>query len=176
MAKFTWIAMFSQTGSEIAALAKELGRSPDLILTNNRKREWHDFINTCNVHVDTHDGLMNYLRLGPTDNFIITLHGYLRIIPEDITRMYEMYNGHPGLITTYPELKGKDPQEKVWSNMDAYSIVGSVVHKVTPEVDDGEVVSEFGALNLCTSKMYLYDTLKQTSFIAWMLFLRKKFK
>ena len=33
--KKRWIAMFSQTGSEIAALAKHLGKWPDVIVTNN---------------------------------------------------------------------------------------------------------------------------------------------
>jgi folate-dependent phosphoribosylglycinamide formyltransferase PurN len=174
--KFTWIALFSQTGSEISAISSELGFSPDLVLTNNRSRDWHPFINTCNVQIGTHDELMQYLRVGIADNVIITLHGYLRIIPEDITRKYEMYNGHPGLITEYPELKGKDPQEKVWNDMSKYTVIGSVVHKVIPEVDDGEVVSQFGSLNLSTTKESLYAALKQTSLIAWMLFLRKKFK
>ena len=43
---------------------------------------------------------------------LITLHGYLRIIPENICKQCKhIYNGHPGLINMYPELKGKDPQE-----------------------------------------------------------------
>ena len=31
-----WIAFFSQTGSEIANLQQALGRTPDLIITNDR--------------------------------------------------------------------------------------------------------------------------------------------
>ena len=32
----TWIALFSQTGSEIANISNELGRRPDLVITNSR--------------------------------------------------------------------------------------------------------------------------------------------
>ena len=31
-----WIALFSQTGSEIADISEKLGKSPDLVITNNR--------------------------------------------------------------------------------------------------------------------------------------------
>ena len=32
----TWVALFSQTGSEIANISEELGRRPDLVITNTR--------------------------------------------------------------------------------------------------------------------------------------------
>ena len=32
----TWIALFSQTGSEIVNISKKLERRPDLVITNNR--------------------------------------------------------------------------------------------------------------------------------------------
>ena len=87
---------------------------------------------------------------------------------------YNIYNGHPGLITKYPELKGKDPQQRAWDNIDNYNEVGSVVHRVVQEVDAGEVICEeviptryIGSLDAT------YDALRTTSFTAWYRFLKE---
>jgi folate-dependent phosphoribosylglycinamide formyltransferase PurN len=45
---------------------------------------------------------------------IVTLHGWLRVIPAYVCERSRIYNGHPGLITKYPELKGKDPQVRAF--------------------------------------------------------------
>jgi folate-dependent phosphoribosylglycinamide formyltransferase PurN len=78
--------------------------------------------------------------LSAYENPLITLHGWLRIVPEEIADQYEIFNGHPGLITLYPDLKGKDPQEKAFEAN--YKTIGSVIHKVTAGVDEGPVVME----------------------------------
>lgn len=171
----TWIAMFSQTGSEIAHICEKLSIKPDLVLTNNLNVDsWHPFIKNCTSVADTHDKLMEILD-SYQSNPLITLHGYLRIIPEDTVNKFEMYNGHPGLITAYPELKGKDPQETVAKNLALYEHIGSVVHKVTPEVDSGEILTKFAVVNSCNTKNEVYDTLKLTSLHSWLLFFKEKF-
>ena len=76
---------------------------------------------------------------GLYENPIITLHGWLRIMPPEICNRYEIYNGHPGLITKYPELKGKDPQMRAWEG--DYEFCGSVLHRVTEGVDEGEIIN-----------------------------------
>jgi folate-dependent phosphoribosylglycinamide formyltransferase PurN len=40
------------------------------------------------------------------------------------------------------DLKGKDPQIRTWENINNYQFIGSVVHKVTPGVDEGPVLCE----------------------------------
>lgn len=137
------IAFFSQTGSEIVEISKLLGRKPDLIVTNNRPahlRTIHPKIKERVLFMDNkpsekalHDLLSLY------ENPIITLHGWLRIMPPSICNRYEIYNGHPGLITEYPELKGKDPQQKAFDLGLEFS--GCVIHKVTEGVDEGEILS-----------------------------------
>jgi len=104
------------------------------------------------------------------------MHGYLRIIDKDVLDTREMYNGHPGLITKYPELKGKDPQETVAKNLSLYDKIGSVIHKVTPEVDSGEILYEFAVFNGCNSREEVYDTLKLTSLHSWLAFFKDKFE
>ena len=168
--------MFSQTGSEIIDLSTELNRKPDFVITNANL----DKVNP-NIEVDFRINNEEAKTLDilediqfDTNNTLITLNGWLRIVPPDKCRKYNIYNGHPGLITKYPELKGKDPQERAWKNISSYSKIGSVVHKVVAEVDAGEVIVEKSArtrdvLNIDRT----YDTLRKTSFDAWLEFLKE---
>lgn len=165
--KVTWIALFSQTGSEIANLSRELDRKPDYTFYNRR-----DF---SNVKVDDyaqsdHDNIMNWLRKLKLSDYIITLHGYLRIIPEDVCLMHEgfIFNGHPAAIDLYPELKGKDPQERTWNERERYPIIGSVVHAVSPRVDDGRIISSVHYSNRASTKDELYSMLKKSSLESWL--------
>ena len=140
-----WIAFFSKSGSEIAELSDRLGRWPDLIITNRTNLDGcnPEIIKRKVVFIKNYPSEIEYTNsinsFWSTDLFI-TLHGYMRILPKKICETYEIYNGHPGLITKYPDLKGKDPQSKAY--LKAYKTSGCVIHKVTAEVDDGEVLAE----------------------------------
>ena len=171
-----WIALFSQTGSEIADLSEGINRKPDFVITNANlddvdSRVHVDFrIN--NEEAKTLDILENISF--DIDETLITLNGWLRIVPASKCNMYNIYNGHPGLITKYPELKGKDPQKRVWENIASYSKIGSVVHRVVAEIDAGEVIVEKSTR---TRDIYnldkTYDALRKTSFDAWIEFLKE---
>lgn len=173
-----WIAFFSQTGSEIVELSKALDRKPNLLVTNNfeEKIKFHPGVRELGVTIQSarHDLLMDYFRMqstfSPMDT-LITLHGYLRIIPEDICKKYGMLNGHPGLITIYPELKGKDPQVRAWEGK--YPIIGSVVHAVSPEVDEGVIYKSVCYTNRCDSLEEMYGKLKQSSLESWVWTLKR---
>ena len=176
-----WIAFFSQTGSEIVELSKQLGRKPDLIVTNNfeEKIKFHPGVRELEVTIQSarHDMLMEYFRkqaIFNPEETVITLHGYLRVLPADVCDMYEIYNGHPGAIDLYPELKGKDPQEKVWNDNEKYSIIGSVVHRCTAELDAGELKKVVHFKNRSYTREDVYSTLKMASLSAWNFFLKEK--
>ena len=143
MVQRPWIAFFSQTGSEIVNISKTLGKEPDLIVTNHRPdhlRAINEGIEIC-YETSNKPTLEEYEEvLSQYDNPLITLHGWLRVLPEEITNKYEIYNGHPGLITLYPDLKGKDPQMKAFEAN--YKTIGSVIHRVTAGVDEGPIVAE----------------------------------
>ena len=139
-----WITFFSQTGSEIVEISKSLNRWPDVIITNERPTRLRS-INTellekdCLITVSnkpTEEEIYDILKL--YDSPVITLHGWLRIMPPSICNEYKIYNGHPGLITKYPELRGKDPQLK--AHLGNYDIGGSVIHEITPELDEGPIL------------------------------------
>lgn len=176
-----WVAMFSQTGSEIISLSKRIGKKPDLLMTNNFEKDIK--INPelrklgVTIMYGKHDMLMDYLKLQKVmrrEETLITLHGYLRILPADVCDLYEIYNGHPGAIDLYPELKGKDPQEKVWNEKEKYNIIGSVVHKCIPELDAGDIMRSVHVSNKAESKDALYTALKETSLTAWVNFMKEK--
>jgi len=143
MADTRWITFFSQTGSEIADLSEEMGRWPDIIITNERP----EHLRTIDPRIEkqgyftwankpTEEDYIELLEANP--NAIVTLHGWLRIVPEYVCERSRIYNGHPGLITKYPELKGKDPQIRAFEGK--YKTAGAVLHKVSGGVDEGEVI------------------------------------
>ena len=106
------------------------------------------------------------------ENTLVTLNGWLKIVPSDKCKKYNIYNGHPGLITRYPELKGKDPQERAWNSIHEYTHVGSVVHEVAEEVDGGNVIIEKEVNSSeITDLDSAFFTLRNTSFDAWVEFL-----
>lgn len=166
-----WVALFSHTGSEIARIANTIGKWPDQIFTNNfNESDWVNNIPINKVTMMSPDALHNSLRY--CKRTFITLHGYMRIIPPDLCDIHEIYNGHPGAINLYPELKGKDPQEMVWNSQTGYEYIGSVVHKVTSGVDEGEIVGYVYTDNDCQSKEELYNVLRDCSYEAWIDFLQ----
>ena len=176
-----WVAFFSQTGSEIADIAESLDRWPDLIITNKRpehlrtidsripkdKLRWTE--NKPEIH-EYQWLLQNYTEA------IITLHGWLRIMPVEICKRFSIYNGHPGLITWYPELKGKDPQVRAYEGIQEgkYESAGVVLHRVIPEVDEGKILAEeYFGVNKSLSLDDLFRILKDRSLYTWINFLRK---
>jgi len=176
MAQRPWIAFFSQTGSEIVNISQALGREPDLIVTNDRPdhlRKINEGIELCYM-MPNKPTLKDYQEvLSAYDNPLVTLHGWLRIVPEEIANKYEIYNGHPGLITMYPDLKGKDPQMKAFEAN--YKTVGSVIHRVTAGVDEGPVIMEraftFERLPMLST---IYEVLHNISTELWLKFFRER--
>jgi folate-dependent phosphoribosylglycinamide formyltransferase PurN len=178
-----WCTFFSQTGTEIVEICTALQRWPDKICTNKSISDI-DSINpklleACYKNImflpnkpKVEEYSTSLRNINLTD--IITLHGYLKIIPKYICDRYTIYNGHPGDIVSYPELKGFNPQEK------AYKLkiknTGSVIHKVTSVVDDGPVV-EFKPCKIHLKSLdETYKILHANSVSLWVDFLKKTLK
>ena len=147
-----WIAFFSQTGKEILDVSERIGRKPDLIITNNKNYrkfnpEFYDKFSNIIVYLPEKPNIQDYHHLSTSYSKlftygIITLHGYLRIIPREFCEEFKkIYNLHPGLITKYPELKGFNPQERAFNG--DYETCGCVIHEVIPEVDSGKVIMSY---------------------------------
>ena len=106
------------------------------------------------------------------DNPVVTLHGWMRIVPAQICEEFEIWNGHPAAIDLYPELKGKDMQEAVINQVEKYPTIGSVIHMCTAELDSGEIVVTEHVPNIRVfNHNLIYDILKDTSLRTWLKFL-----
>lgn len=184
--KTKWIACFSQTGTEIFDIAKAINRYPDLLITNNKLKNINE--NLIHYYNENPDKDIIIVDVKLTNNIyrklfstfkkpLITLNGWLRIIPPDICSEFRIVNGHPGLITEYPELKGKDPVDRVWANKDRYKLFGSVIHNVTAEVDDGKIISSASKeLDPTLSFEELCAQQRSISFNLWVDFLKSNLK
>jgi len=172
-----WIAFFSQTGGEIADIAESLQRWPDLIITNERPSKLRtidgrilDNVEDRLVVLPNKPSVDDY-EVVLEDNALVTLHGWLRIMPKVICEKFAIYNGHPGLITKYPELKGKDPQVRAFEGK--YPLAGAVLHKVVPEVDEGKIIAEEYFNNSQLELDELFRILRDRSLYMWTNFLKK---
>lgn len=179
-----WIAFFSQTGSEISTIIKKTGKHPFAVITTNKDfipspanekniREKFEFENIFiidrNIEEIKYESLLKNLNVSRED--LITLHGYLRIIPASICNYYSIYNLHPGLITKYPILKGKDPQQKAFNL--GLKESGVIIHKVIPEVDSGPVVIEERISIEDLTLEEVYEQLHLLATNAWLDFFKQ---
>lgn len=174
-----WVAFYSQTGSEIMNISISTGKIPYLLVSNNYEQTtpkveaWIKSNNIPVIHLHKKAKYwVDYEYLASTlegQDIIITLHGYLRIIPEEFCLKFKdkIFNGHPALITKYPELKGKDQQETAFLQKEKYPLIGTVIHKVIAELDAGETLLSNEAPNNLVSIEDAYTTLKKMSLELW---------
>lgn len=176
-----WYAFISQTGTELFELCRYVDKTPGAVVTNHiekihyQVRKWLDNADVPIHTISYRPRVEDYRYLNIPANALITLHGYLRIIPDELCKKHNIYNGHPGLISSFPELKGYNPQEKAFKL--GHTLVGSVVHKVIPEVDEGEIITS-ATINITrTSETTVddyYKALRETSLQAWFKFFNKR--
>lgn len=178
-----WVTFFSQTGSEIADICKKIQRWPDRICTNRSIQDIEfinkDLLENCFDRIyflpkkpKTTEYMTSLKSISNRD--LVTLHGYLRIVPSTVCNMYSMYNGHPGDIVSHPELKGFNPQEKAYKLR--IKTTGSVIHSVTSGVDEGPIVMRKPCKINLKSLDDTYSILHKNSVNLWVEFLREVFK
>ena len=173
-----WATMFSQTGTEICDLADMLGRKPDIIITNAPEEKINPRVYLLGVEVRRiawKPTAEQYFAAIPKDlDTLITLHGWLRIILPEVCEAFpgQILNGHPALISKYPELRGKDPQVRAFDG--SYEIGGSTVHVVTPIVDAGPILAERQTDIKGKTLDEVYLALRMTSLESWKDILREK--
>jgi|SRR5690606_5113377 len=175
MKRLNWLACISQTGRELMEICLKNKILPRYVLTNNRFKidsTVFDFlIEHCISIIPTTFNDIDYDHLESLKFDLITLHGFLKIIPSDFCNSQFIINGHPGLITRYPELKGKDPQIRGYEGQ--YPYIGSVIHKVIPEVDAGEVLYQVEVKrDFEWTLADFYMELRKASFQTWEMFFK----
>lgn len=173
-----WGVLVSQTGSEVASLSEKLGFFPSLLVTNNINKipsKNLRILIKIGVNIQTlpfRPTVQDYINSGIVEKPLVTLHGFLRILPESLFEYFKgrAYNGHPALITLYPELKGFNKQEDIAGNQEKYPLCGSVVHEVIPELDSGKIVTSACVQNTAKTVDEAYSLLRNTSLISWIDF------
>lgn len=173
-----WGVLISQTGSEVIALGKVRGILPSLVVTNNLTkvaRENLEILESYGVAVKEipfRPSTSDYLLPELLEKRLITLHGYLRVLPTEFLTAYRgrIFNGHPALISKYPELKGLNMQEAIVGKQEEYPFIGSVVHEVTPELDSGRIIMEVKVPNTVENIDQAYRVLRETSLECWEYF------
>ena len=176
-----WTSFISQTGTELVSIAKECKIIPGRVITNNPKKMSNESIaffkkhGTVITHIPFNPAPEVYIGLNLQNKKLITLNGYLRILPRVFlaTLRGKIYNGHPALINKYPDLKGLNKQEDVFTYKDKYPTIGSVIHEVTPVLDSGHIVASVEVPNVCTSIDDAYYILRKTSLASWKIFFAK---
>lgn len=164
-----WIALFSNSGNEIAEISKRLGRYPDRIICDKKRTEWNNYISD-KVELVSHDKIIDQLSVRAPLHSLVTLHGYLRILPAYSILPYT-FNVHPGDIINYPELKGIHPQKKALELK--LPTTGVVIHEVTPEVDDGKILMlEKYTIKENETEESLINSLRDISIDMWVKFIR----
>lgn len=149
-----WVALYSRSGGVLREVVDNLGRSPDLTFT---------------THDTQHDDIM--WRLITLQRSVVTLMGYLRIIPADVCERHSIYNYHPGPVTRYPECKGKDPIERM---VHGPIIWGGTLHRVIPEVDEGPIVHE--SRFMVTGVDDAYQHCNEDAIKSWTKLLKEELK
>jgi folate-dependent phosphoribosylglycinamide formyltransferase PurN len=180
MRKLNWTVFVSQTGSEVYNISKELGVLPKLLVTNNIKKlsthvlEYLEYKGCIIKEIPFNPVLDDYSQEEILNSDLITLHGFLRVLPGDFINKFEggIFNGHPALISKYPELKGLNKQEDVFYHKEKYPEMGSVIHMVTDVLDDGKIILNVSRDNDVESLDDAYFKLKETSFATWVIFFR----
>lgn len=171
-----WYSLFSHTGKETENLWRQLYRQLHLetAITNN-----NDYNGPLPCIKLTSPGLINEWLTEPGNvepGSIITLNGYMRIIPEEVINYLHsigcrLLNIHPAPIQLYPDLRGMDPQERLYEGIQSgkYHYIGVVIHDVDAGVDTGSIVSwstEFADPNM--SKDELYQRLHDIGTKLWL--------
>lgn len=182
-----WYSLFSHTGSETEALhfSEEVPLQLEAAITDN----W-DYSGNLDGMVTRLYRLasrkdINWLLKQPhliEDSSLITLNGYMGIVPADVLqnlreRGCKVYNIHPAPIQLYPELRGKDPQERMYEGIQKreYTYIGVVIHEVDAGVDTGKIVH--WVLQLADpgmTKDELYARLHEMGTQAWESFFRER--
>lgn len=141
-----WIALFSKSGAELNTVSERLGRYPDLIVTNRNTLDGVDktlarkgVFRAMPRAPDVRD-YMDAFGAAPTGTQLITMHGFMRIVPARICDRHTIWNMHPGWVTRYPQLKGRDPQQRALEL--GLPSTGVTLHRATAELDGGPIVME----------------------------------
>ena len=182
-----WYSLFSHTGNETWTLARseDVCLSLEAAITNNARYDGLLMYSGHRLHKADSFAAVNKLLCSSDvveDGSLITLNGYMGIVPADVLRNLKergckIYNIHPAPIQMYPELRGKDPQERMYEGIQKreYNYIGVVIHEVDAGVDTGKIVHwVLQIADHTMTKDELYERLHELGTQAWESFFRER--
>lgn len=171
-----WYSLFSHTGNETEMLRILLNYDVNFktAITNNMRYNGVLPVVKLPTAKEINKWLTTPGNVEPGS--LITLNGYMRILPTEVINYLhalgcKIWNIHPAPIQLYPELKGADPQERLYTGIKdgKYQYIGVVIHDVTSMVDDGPVL--YWTLQLAdpsVTKDQLYEDLHDMGTRLWL--------
>lgn len=188
--KKEWYGLFSHTGEELRNLAlAAVDQGWDVRLQSAITDNLDYDGPLCTSGVLVHklasrtdvDWLLRYLQFIP-DNGLVTLNGYMGILSAETlnnlkSRGCKVYNIHPAPIQLYPDLRGKDPQERLYEGIQKreYAYIGVVIHEVDEGIDTGKIVHWVVEMaDHGMTKDELYARLHELGTQAWEDFFRER--
>lgn len=175
-----WYSLFSHTGKETENLVRQGCMPLELAITNNR-----DYRGSLPCEFRYDFGRVNDFLTSPglvRPGSLITLNGYMGVLPGYVLEYLDsihcqVYNIHPAPIQVYPELRGKDPQERLYEGLrnGTYGYIGAVIHKVDTGVDTGEIVHQKLKMPpVCFTKEDIYRELHELGTQMWVEFFEER--
>lgn len=170
-----WYSLFSHTGKETETLWRLMNGKVELkaVLTTNYGYKGDLPRLKCGPANFINQWLLTPGNVEPDS--IVTLNGYMRILPENVIEYLhsigcKVLNIHPAPIQLYPDLRGKDPQERLYNGIKSgeYTYIGVVIHNVDTGVDTGSIVNwRIELADPSMPKEYLYEHLHEVGTEMW---------
>jgi len=118
-------------------LKKKLFHSHSIITNNTLSFNIKKLIKTKKLDIKVYENISYISQKILEGTELIFSVGYMKTIDRKIIDKYEIINLHPSLLPSY---KGLMTQKRMLINQEKY--FGFSIHKVSPLLDDGEVISQ----------------------------------
>lgn len=86
-----WVALFSNSGKELAEVIDKIGTKPDLILCDQVRTDWDERLDS--VQISGPSAIQELLET-LNEDVLITMHGYWKLLKASKIKA-KIYNVHP---------------------------------------------------------------------------------
>ena len=170
-----WYSLFSHTGKETESIWRLFDGQLHLETAITNNNQYRGALPSVKAYLPS---VINEWLMSPGNaepDSIITLNGYMRILPESVIEYLhsigcKVLNIHPAPIQLYPDLRGKDPQERLYDGIQSgkYAYIGVVIHDVDAGIDTGSIVNwRVELADPSMTKEYLYEHLHEVGTEMW---------
>ena len=133
--------LISGSGSNLLEILKKNYNNKDfkiitIISNNNISTKIKSYLGKFNQNVLVRECQSTLQKKNFYDTDVIFSVGYMKVIEKSIIENFDVINLHPSILPNY---KGLMTQKRMLINNEKY--YGFTIHKVSPELDDGQTIS-----------------------------------